>query len=157
MNTLEQIKRYLEELFPYETEVVVKQIKNGSFKTLNELVAEDCIEVLNGPERICRDKRDGRELVDNKDGTMSIVPPFRREKHNTHDSAYRSATVYCNQYGGEIVSSDETINSTTAAEYSSAGDWTKGYIDGGLKLLFVINKKLEYNNPVAIFAYRHRY
>lgn len=155
MKTLEEIKRYLDNLAPLDNEAVEKQIRNNSFQILCDIVDEEFIEILNGPERICRDVRDGRELVDNKDGTLSMVPPYRTEKHNTYDSAYRSAKRYCDQYGGEIIDSKETIGSTIAAQYSASGDWSNGYIEGGLKLLFVIIPNLRDYNPVAIFAYRY--
>lgn len=154
MKTLEEIKRHLENLNPQDIEVIEKQIQNNSFQALCDIVDEEFVEILNGSERICREKIDGRELV-YEYGSYSIVPPFSREKHNTYESAYRFAKIYCNKYGGEIIKSSETIGASKASEYIPAGDWTNGYIDGNLKLLFINISNLDNNNPVAIFAYRH--
>ena len=154
LKTLEEIKRYLENLAPQNIEALEKQIHNNSFQVLWDIVDEEFVEILNGPERICRDKVDGRELV-YEYGSYSIVPPFTKEKHDSYESAYRSSKMYCNKYGGEIIKSSETIGSSVAYEYISAGDWTNGYIDSKLKLLFVNISNLDDNNPVAIFAYRY--
>lgn len=154
VKTLEEIKRYLENLAPLDIEAVEKQIRNNSFQVLCDIVDEEFIEILNGPDRICREIMDGRELV-YEYGSYSIVPPFTKEKHNTYESAYRSAMMYCNKYGREIIKSSETIGSSVAYEYITAGDWANGYIDSKLKLLFVNISNLDDNNPVAIFAYHH--
>lgn len=154
MKTLEEIKCYLESLAAQDLETIEEQLHNNSFPVLSEIVDEEYIVLLNSPERICRDKRDGRELV-YEYGSYSILPPYIKEKHNTYESAYCSAKMYCDKFGGEITKSNEIIGCSMAAEYIPAGDWENGYIDGHLKLLFVNIPNLNKNNPIAIFAYRY--